>query len=166
MFIPEYNNVKIKFGKKIWESTIFYDKLIYTRVYRKGHPLEGFYQAKKILSSKKSQNICIVERNNSICLTSIHPIGRTRIFNILVTDYKSAPVTHPDQGFFRNYLPFTGGHACTTNPFAPGKYLPRKIFGTMLCPIDCHKLMALWPTLWGHHGSSWGSSSWGSHLDL
>ena len=58
-------------------------------------------------------------------------------------------VTHPDQGFFRNYPPFTWGHACTSNPFAPGKYLPQKIVGTMLCPIGYHKPVALRPTLCG-----------------
>src|SRR3990170_8624227 len=32
---------------------------------------------------------------------------------------------------------------------APGKFLPQKIVGAMLCPIDYHKLVALRPTLCG-----------------
>lgn len=32
----------------------------------KSHPLEGFCHTKKIFCNKKSQVICIIERNNSI----------------------------------------------------------------------------------------------------
>ena len=57
----------------------------------------------------------------------------------LVTDYKSAPVTHPVQGIVSR-------SSFVIALVAPGKYLPQKIVGTMLCPIVCHKPVALRPT--------------------
>ncbi|HHT9145032.1 MAG TPA: YkvA family protein [Candidatus Wunengus sp. YC61] len=63
-----------------------------------GSPIRRLLSSEKDFPQQKIADFLHYQTKKFYCLRSIHHIDRTRIFSILVTDYKSAPVTHPDQG--------------------------------------------------------------------
>ena len=95
---------------------------------------------RKRFSTAKNRRFFALSNKKIIMSKSIRPIDRTRIFRFFSYGLqKSAPVTHPVQGMVSR-------SSFVIDLVAPGKYLPQKIVGTMLCPIVCHKPVALRPT--------------------